>query len=73
MSLYVTVCTLHVFLGLLRKQIHYTNPEGKSDIVDSSGMWFQLAPKLRKYDAGYLITGPTDQNRLIKIPPQVVH
>ncbi|XP_052095209.1 DBH-like monooxygenase protein 1 homolog [Mytilus californianus] len=38
-------------------EVHYNNPEMRSDLVDSSGMRITFTPDLRKYDAGLLTTG----------------
>ncbi|XP_048241437.1 uncharacterized protein LOC124142797 [Haliotis rufescens] len=46
-------------------QFHWTNPELRSDYVDSSGMTIYYTPKLRKYDAGFLVTG----QQYLEIPP----
>ncbi|XP_067660247.1 dopamine beta-hydroxylase-like [Haliotis asinina] len=48
-------------------QFHWTNPELRSDYVDSSGMTLYYTPKLRKYDAGFLTTG----QMYLEIPPGV--
>ncbi|CAH1788317.1 unnamed protein product, partial [Owenia fusiformis] len=46
-------------------QMHWNNPELRSDYVDSSGMELYYTPNLRPYDAGYVMTG----QRSIVIPP----
>ncbi|XP_046576525.1 tyramine beta-hydroxylase-like [Haliotis rubra] len=48
-------------------QFHWTNPELRSDYVDSSGLTLYYTPKLRKYDAGFLFTGQV----YLEIPPGV--
>lgn len=49
-------------------QIHFTNPEGRSDVVDNSGMYLKLAPKLRPYDTGVMEFGPAFSPEFISIP-----
>eukprot|EP00475_Leptophrys_vorax_P007706 TRINITY_DN14888_c0_g4_i2.p1 TRINITY_DN14888_c0_g4~~TRINITY_DN14888_c0_g4_i2.p1 ORF type:complete len:518 (-),score=2.07 TRINITY_DN14888_c0_g4_i2:241-1677(-) len=51
-------------------QTHYTNPDGLPGIVDSSGIFLKVADQRRKYDAGYMLLGPTIHSIQIKIPPQ---
>ena len=52
--------------------MHYTNPTGKSGIIDNSGMYYRLADKLRPYDASIMMAGAVDYHNLIAIPPQQV-
>ncbi|XP_046572551.1 MOXD1 homolog 1-like, partial [Haliotis rubra] len=49
----------------LALQVHWNNPEKKSDYFDQSGMRIYYTPNLRTYDAGILTTG---QESLL-IPP----
>eukprot|EP00245_Coleochaete_scutata_P017234 TRINITY_DN834_c0_g4_i1.p1 TRINITY_DN834_c0_g4~~TRINITY_DN834_c0_g4_i1.p1 ORF type:complete len:1008 (-),score=127.44 TRINITY_DN834_c0_g4_i1:889-3912(-) len=51
-------------------QVHYTNPEGRTDIVDRSGISFTIAPELRPIDAGVFATGPYFIEPQIRIPPK---
>ncbi|GJP34919.1 hypothetical protein CLOM_g19397 [Closterium sp. NIES-68] len=49
-------------------QIHYTNPEGRADIIDSSGMFLETSPP-GKHDAGIMMVGPVFYSLLLQIPP----
>jgi hypothetical protein len=40
-------------------QIHYTNPDLVNDIVDSTGLVFELTSNLRKFDIGTFTVGGT--------------
>eukprot|EP00245_Coleochaete_scutata_P017231 TRINITY_DN834_c0_g1_i1.p1 TRINITY_DN834_c0_g1~~TRINITY_DN834_c0_g1_i1.p1 ORF type:complete len:951 (-),score=143.11 TRINITY_DN834_c0_g1_i1:668-3520(-) len=51
-------------------QVHYTNPEGRADIVDRSGISFTLAPMLRPIDAGIFAAGPYAFEAQVLIPPK---
>jgi len=53
-------------------QIHYDNPELRSDIVDSSGLRMWYTPTLREYDAGMMIIGSTVDSQRMFAPPGVV-
>ncbi|XP_048241452.1 uncharacterized protein LOC124142783 [Haliotis rufescens] len=46
-------------------QFHWTNPELRSDYVDNSGMTLYYTPKLRRYNAGKILTGQL----YLEIPP----
>lgn len=52
-------------------EVHYNNPDLKTDLVDNSGMRIYYTDELRKYDAGILEIGLeyTDKN---SIPPNVM-
>ncbi|KAI8609382.1 PHM/PNGase F domain-containing protein [Chytriomyces sp. MP71] len=41
-------------------QIHYNNPNGLSNVIDSSGFKFYYTSVLRKYDIGLLLVGQFD-------------
>ena len=53
-------------------QMHYTNPNRLSNIIDSSGASLGLTTKLRKYDGGFMRLGPVEYQSLIRIPPRKV-
>ncbi|CAI5530074.1 unnamed protein product [Closterium sp. Naga37s-1] len=50
-------------------QVHFTNPKGRADLIDSSGLYLKLAPSLRPMDASIMLTGPASYEYLIRIPP----
>ncbi|CAI5466118.1 unnamed protein product [Closterium sp. Yama58-4] len=50
-------------------QVHFTNPKGRADLIDNSGLYLKLAPSLRPMDASIMLTGPVSYEYLIKIPP----
>ncbi|CAI5478452.1 unnamed protein product [Closterium sp. Yama58-4] len=39
-------------------QVHFTNPKGRADLIDNSGLCLKLAPSLRPMDASIMLTGP---------------
>ncbi|CAH1968308.1 unnamed protein product [Acanthoscelides obtectus] len=49
-------------------EIHYNNPELRSDIVDSSGIRFHVSSKLKKMDAGVIELGLEYTDKMA-IPP----
>ncbi|CAI5486968.1 unnamed protein product [Closterium sp. Naga37s-1] len=49
-------------------QIHYTNPDGRTDIVDNSGMFLETSTP-GKHDAGIMMAGPVYYGLLLQIPP----
>ena len=49
--------------------MHYTNPEGATNIFDSSGASLGVTTKLRQYDSDIMMTGPVIYDPLIRIPP----
>lgn len=49
-------------------EVHYNNPELKSDFVDSSGIRFYITPKLRPMDAGVIELGLEYTDKMA-IPP----
>ncbi|CAI5491473.1 unnamed protein product [Closterium sp. Naga37s-1] len=49
-------------------QIHYTNPDGRADIVDNSGMFLETSTP-GKHDAGIMMAGPVYYGLLLQIPP----
>ncbi|XP_052790852.1 DBH-like monooxygenase protein 1 [Mya arenaria] len=51
-----------------RMQIHYDNPEARSDILDSSGLRITITPDLRSQEAGMLEIGMIANIRQV-IPP----
>ncbi|CAI6001268.1 unnamed protein product [Closterium sp. NIES-64] len=50
-------------------QVHFTNPKGRADLIDNSGIYLKLAPSLRSMDASIMLTGPVPYEYLIRIPP----
>ncbi|CAI5501104.1 unnamed protein product, partial [Closterium sp. Naga37s-1] len=50
-------------------QMHYANPEGRSDMIDSSGVYLKLAASPGFKDAHIMKVGMVDHTRLIRIPP----
>ncbi|CAI7843886.1 unnamed protein product, partial [Closterium sp. NIES-54] len=50
-------------------QVHFTNPKGRADLIDNSGLYLKLAPSLRPMDASIMLSGPVPYDYLIKIPP----
>ncbi|CAI5988650.1 unnamed protein product [Closterium sp. NIES-64] len=50
-------------------QVHFTNPKGRTDLIDNSGLYLKLAPSLRPMDASIMLTGPVAYEYLIRIPP----
>ncbi|CAI5491523.1 unnamed protein product [Closterium sp. Naga37s-1] len=54
-------------------EMHYTNPDGWADIVDSSGVYLKLAPSIPEApqlkDAHIMKVGLVDHSRLIRVPP----
>ncbi|XP_014671913.1 PREDICTED: dopamine beta-hydroxylase-like [Priapulus caudatus] len=53
-------------------EIHYNNPETRSDWVDSSGIRFYYTDKLRRYDAGVMELG-LEYTPKMAIPPHMKH
>ena len=51
-------------------EIHYDNPELKSDIIDNSGIKFYYTQKLRKYDLGLMLLGSQFNSLALQIPPK---
>jgi len=49
-------------------EVHYDNPERRSDIVDNSGIRLHLTPHVRQHDAGILLTA-TKTGKNMVIPP----
>ncbi|CAI5509079.1 unnamed protein product [Closterium sp. Naga37s-1] len=49
-------------------QIHYTNPDARSDIVDNSGIFLETSAP-GKHDAGIMMAGPVYYGLLLQIPP----
>ncbi|CAI5478508.1 unnamed protein product [Closterium sp. Yama58-4] len=49
-------------------QIHYTNPDGRSDIIDNSGIFLETSAP-GKHDAGIMMAGPVYYGLLLQIPP----
>lgn len=49
-------------------EIHYNNPELKSDFIDSSGVRFHITNKLRGMDAGVIELGLEYTDKMA-IPP----
>ena len=52
--------------------MHYTNPTGISDIIDSSGLSIGLTSTLRPNDAGIMPLGPYMYDLQIIVPPKMV-
>ncbi|CAI5466063.1 unnamed protein product [Closterium sp. Yama58-4] len=52
-------------------QMHFNNPDLRSNIVDSSGFYLKIADPPRATDAGIMLTGPIDYTSLIRIPPRM--
>ncbi|CAI5473052.1 unnamed protein product [Closterium sp. Yama58-4] len=50
-------------------QVHFTNPKGRADLIDNSGLYLKLALSLRPMDASIMLTGPVAYEYLIRIPP----
>ncbi|XP_065218029.1 dopamine beta-hydroxylase-like [Planococcus citri] len=50
-------------------EVHYNNPEMKSDFVDSSGVRLHITPTLRKYNAGVMELGLEYTDKMA-IPPK---
>ncbi|KAK7604848.1 hypothetical protein V9T40_006034 [Parthenolecanium corni] len=50
-------------------EVHYNNPELKSDYIDSSGMRLYVTPSLRKYNAGIIELGLEYTDKMA-IPPK---
>ncbi|CAI5520248.1 unnamed protein product, partial [Closterium sp. Naga37s-1] len=50
-------------------EMHYANPEGRSDMIDSSGVYLKLAASPGFKDAHIMKVGMVDHTRLIRIPP----
>ncbi|KAJ8306363.1 hypothetical protein KUTeg_016908 [Tegillarca granosa] len=48
-------------------EVHWNNPEGYSNLTDSSGMTLFYTPKLRKHDSGIIMIGQMN----INIPPRL--
>ncbi|CAI5486901.1 unnamed protein product [Closterium sp. Naga37s-1] len=50
-------------------EMHYVNPEGRTDIVDSSGLYLKLASSRDLQDAHIMKVGLVDHTHLIRVPP----
>ncbi|CAI7861589.1 unnamed protein product [Closterium sp. NIES-53] len=50
-------------------EMHYANPEGRSDMIDSSGVYLKLVASPGFKDAHIMKVGMVDHTRLIRIPP----
>ncbi|XP_067660273.1 tyramine beta-hydroxylase-like [Haliotis asinina] len=59
-------------MSMINMQFHWTNPQKRTDYVDSSGLVLFLTTKLRKNNAAYFTTGqmqlviPPGQQRVVK-------
>nr|CAD7435261.1 unnamed protein product [Timema monikensis] len=56
------------FNSYVMLEIHYNNPEKKSDWVDSTGVRLYISPTLRKYDGGVIELGLEYTDKMA-IPP----
>ena len=52
--------------------MHYTNPEGAADIIDSSGLSLGVTTKLRPHEAGIMTLGPVFDVLQIRVPARRV-
>ncbi|CAI5478453.1 unnamed protein product [Closterium sp. Yama58-4] len=50
-------------------EMHYVNPEARTDIVDSSGLYLKLAASRDLQDAAIMKVGLVDHTNLIRVPP----
>ncbi|CAI5491524.1 unnamed protein product [Closterium sp. Naga37s-1] len=50
-------------------EMHYVNPEGRTDIIDSSGLYLKLAASRDLQDASIMKVGLVDHTNLIRVPP----
>ncbi|CAI5974536.1 unnamed protein product [Closterium sp. NIES-65] len=50
-------------------EMHYVNPEGRTDIIDSSGVYLKLASSPDLQDAHIMKVGLVDHTNLIRVPP----
>ncbi|CAI7794138.1 unnamed protein product [Closterium sp. NIES-53] len=57
------------FPSPLPPQMHYVNPEGRTDILDSSGLYLKLAASRDLQDASIMKVGLVDHTNLIRVPP----
>ena len=53
-------------------QMHYTNPERATDIIDSSGLSLGITTKLRPHEAGTMMLGPLFDQFQIRVPAKRV-